>query len=206
MKAAIRMAPSMDAACKAMFAGRAPRRASRIPRRPGSAVKSDPLHAGIGTDAMATSSWFQRFHLCSLQDPHAHSCPKAGIWFTEREHSCSPRGNLAYSVPRPKRSKLNVRDTGLRAPFHYFMEQEIASAPDNLDEVLRYYFRSPETESLFAAFEDRQDLCKALVGKVLAERATAAGIKQVVFDRGGYKYHGQIKALADASRENGLEF
>ena len=45
-----------------------------------------------------------------------------------------------------------------------------------------------------------------LVGKVLAERATAAGIKQVVFDRGGYKYHGQVKALADASRENGLEF
>jgi large subunit ribosomal protein L18 len=45
-----------------------------------------------------------------------------------------------------------------------------------------------------------------LVGKVLAERAQAAGVKQVVFDRGGYMYHGQIKALADASRENGLEF
>ena len=45
-----------------------------------------------------------------------------------------------------------------------------------------------------------------LVGKVIAERAKAAGIKQVVFDRGGYRYHGQIKALADASRENGLEF
>jgi large subunit ribosomal protein L18 len=45
-----------------------------------------------------------------------------------------------------------------------------------------------------------------LVGKVLAERAQAAGIKHVVFDRGGYQYHGQIKALADASRENGLEF
>jgi large subunit ribosomal protein L18 len=45
-----------------------------------------------------------------------------------------------------------------------------------------------------------------LVGLVLAERAKAAGIKQVVFDRGGYKYQGQIKALADASRENGLEF
>jgi large subunit ribosomal protein L18 len=45
-----------------------------------------------------------------------------------------------------------------------------------------------------------------LVGQVLAERAKAVGIKQVVFDRGGYKYQGQIKALADASRENGLEF
>ena len=45
-----------------------------------------------------------------------------------------------------------------------------------------------------------------LVGKVLAERAKAAGIKQVVFDRGGYQYHGRVKALADSSRENGLEF
>ena len=45
-----------------------------------------------------------------------------------------------------------------------------------------------------------------LVGKVLADRAKAAGIRQVVFDRGGYMYHGQVKALADASRENGLEF
>lgn len=45
-----------------------------------------------------------------------------------------------------------------------------------------------------------------LVGKTLAQRAKAAGITRVVFDRGGYKYHGQIKALADASREAGLEF
>lgn len=45
-----------------------------------------------------------------------------------------------------------------------------------------------------------------LVGKVLADRAKAAGIRQVIFDRGGYMYHGQVKALADASRENGLEF
>lgn len=45
-----------------------------------------------------------------------------------------------------------------------------------------------------------------IVGRVLADRARAAGIKQIVFDRGGYKYQGQIKALADASRENGLEF
>ena len=45
-----------------------------------------------------------------------------------------------------------------------------------------------------------------LVGKVLADRAKAKGIKRVVFDRGGYQYHGQVKALADASRENGLEF
>jgi large subunit ribosomal protein L18 len=44
------------------------------------------------------------------------------------------------------------------------------------------------------------------VGKLLAERALQKGIKDVVFDRGGYRYHGRIKALADAAREGGLKF
>jgi large subunit ribosomal protein L18 len=44
------------------------------------------------------------------------------------------------------------------------------------------------------------------VGKLLAERAVAAGVKEVVFDRGGYLYHGRVKALADAAREGGLTF
>ncbi len=44
------------------------------------------------------------------------------------------------------------------------------------------------------------------VGKTIAERAIAKGVKRVVFDRGGYIYHGRVKALADAAREGGLEF
>ncbi len=44
------------------------------------------------------------------------------------------------------------------------------------------------------------------VGKLLAERAKQAGVEQVVFDRGGYKYHGRVKSLADGAREGGLEF
>jgi large subunit ribosomal protein L18 len=44
------------------------------------------------------------------------------------------------------------------------------------------------------------------VGKLIAERAMAAGIKNVVFDRGGYLYHGRVKALADSAREGGLQF
>jgi large subunit ribosomal protein L18 len=46
----------------------------------------------------------------------------------------------------------------------------------------------------------------ALVGQAVAERALAAGITQVVFDRGGYLYHGRIQALADGAREGGLKF
>lgn len=45
-----------------------------------------------------------------------------------------------------------------------------------------------------------------LVGAAVAERAKAKGITQVVFDRGGYKYHGRVKAVADGAREGGLEF
>jgi large subunit ribosomal protein L18 len=46
----------------------------------------------------------------------------------------------------------------------------------------------------------------AAVGKLLAERAARAGVTAVVFDRGGYRYHGRIKALADGAREGGLSF
>ena len=46
----------------------------------------------------------------------------------------------------------------------------------------------------------------AAVGKLVAERAKDAGVATVVFDRGGYLYHGRVKALADAARQNGLEF
>ena len=46
----------------------------------------------------------------------------------------------------------------------------------------------------------------SVVGKLVAERAVAAGVAQVAFDRAGFRYHGRVKALAEAARENGLEF
>lgn len=46
----------------------------------------------------------------------------------------------------------------------------------------------------------------ALIGKRIAEKAKAAGVEQVAFDRSGFKYHGRVKALAEAARENGLVF
>ena len=56
------------------------------------------------------------------------------------------------------------------------------------------------------AFEGEKKAKAAEVGKLIAKRAKEAGIENVVFDRGGFKYHGRIAALADAAREGGLKF
>ena len=53
--------------------------------------------------------------------------------------------------------------------------------------------------------ENKVDVAK-LIGKTLAERAIKTGVTQVAFDRSGFKYHGRIKALADAAREGGMQF
>ena len=70
--------------------------------------------------------------------------------------------------------------------------QTLATASTNEKEG-----KGPKTWNVAAA---------AGVGKKIAERALAKGVRQVVFDRGGYIYHGRVKALADAAREGGLEF
>jgi large subunit ribosomal protein L18 len=57
-----------------------------------------------------------------------------------------------------------------------------------------------------AALEGKKSEKSAEVGKRIAAKAKDAGIKQVVFDRAGYKYHGRVKAVADGAREGGLEF
>jgi large subunit ribosomal protein L18 len=69
------------------------------------------------------------------------------------------------------------------------------AAASTLDDGLRTMLRTGADKTAAAA-----------VGKLVAERALAAGIKEVVFDRGAYLYHGRIKALADAAREGGLAF
>lgn len=62
-------------------------------------------------------------------------------------------------------------------------------------------------KGLKASLERGTDVAAAgAVGKLVAERAKAAGIERVVFDRGAYLFHGRVKALADAAREGGLEF
>ena len=69
------------------------------------------------------------------------------------------------------------------------------AAASSLDKGLRGALRTGADKAAAAA-----------VGKLVAERALAAGIKEVVFDRGAYLYHGRVKALADAAREGGLAF
>ncbi len=59
--------------------------------------------------------------------------------------------------------------------------------------------------SLSGSYGGNKDAAKA-VGKLIAEKAAAAGIKQVVFDRGGYLYHGRVQELAEGAREGGLDF
>lgn len=62
-------------------------------------------------------------------------------------------------------------------------------------------------KDLAAQLEGKKPIEQAeVIGKILAERAKAAGIEKVVFDRNGYKYHGRVAAVADGAREGGLDF
>ncbi len=63
----------------------------------------------------------------------------------------------------------------------------------------------PEIKKDLKANASKKDIAK-LVGGIVGKRATNVGIKSVVFDRGGYKYHGRVKALAEGAREEGLVF
>ena len=75
-----------------------------------------------------------------------------------------------------------------------------------IDDVEGVTLASASTLDEEVSDEDTKIDQSAKVGELVAERAQANNLKQVVFDRGGYKYHGRVKALAEAARENGLEF
>ena len=106
---------------------------------------------------------------------------------------------------RARRSRARMRTLGVnrlsvhRTPRHIYAQviapegDKVLASASTLDADLR----KGATGNIEAA---------AAVGKLVAERAKAAGIEQVAFDRAGYKYHGRVKALADAARESGLEF
>lgn len=106
---------------------------------------------------------------------------------------------------RARRTRAKIRELGSsrlcvnRTPRHIYAQiiaadgDKVLASASTLDKTLR----ASKTGNADAAVE---------VGKLIAERAKAAGVSQVAFDRSGYKYHGRVKALAEAAREGGLEF
>ncbi len=108
---------------------------------------------------------------------------------------------------RAKETRRHIRELGAvrlcvhRTPRHIYAQvvsddgAQVIAAASTLEKDLR--------ESLKHGGNAE---AAAIVGKRVAERAAAAGVAQVAFDRAGFKYHGRIKALADAARENGLKF
>ncbi|HHH43963.1 MAG TPA: 50S ribosomal protein L18 [Gammaproteobacteria bacterium] len=113
----------------------------------------------------------------------------------------------ASRLRRARKARARIRELGRvrlcvnRTPRHIYAQiidstgDKVLASASTLDKELRKEFSSTSNSAAAAA-----------IGKAVAERAKAAGISQVAFDRSGFKYHGRVKALADAARENGLEF
>ena len=105
---------------------------------------------------------------------------------------------------RAKKTRANIKNqesprlTVYRSSKHFY-----AQVFDNLGS--KVIASASTIEKDIDAKSNNLDAAVA-VGKKVAERAIESGIKKVVFDRSGYKYHGRIKALADSAREAGLEF
>ena len=110
-------------------------------------------------------------------------------------------------IRRARRTRAKIRELGthrlcvFRTPRHIYAQviapngSEVIAAASTLQADVRTGVKT--TGNIEAA---------AAVGKAIAEKAKAAGISTVAFDRSGFRYHGRVKALADAARENGLQF
>jgi len=108
-------------------------------------------------------------------------------------------------VRRARSTRLKIRELGVhrlcvhRTPRHIYAQvisaegDRVLASASTLDKDLR----GGKTGNSDAA---------AQVGRLVAERARAAGVTRVAFDRAGFRFHGRVKALADAAREGGLEF
>jgi large subunit ribosomal protein L18 len=108
---------------------------------------------------------------------------------------------------RARKTRAKIRELGRarlcvhRTPRHIYAQiideagDKVLVSASTLDRELRKAMAATGNSEAAAA-----------IGKAVAERAKAAGISAVAFDRSGFKYHGRVKALADAARESGLEF
>ena len=108
---------------------------------------------------------------------------------------------------RSRRARAKMRELGVnrlavhRTPRHIYAQvispdgASVLASASTLDKAVR-------TEVAYGG----NVAAAAVVGKIVAERAIAAGVARVAFDRAGFRYHGRVKALAEAAREHGLEF
>lgn len=113
----------------------------------------------------------------------------------------------ASRIRRAQRARARIREVGafrlcvFRTPRHIYAQviapegSRVVAAASTLEADIRKALKG--TGNVDAA---------TAVGKAIAEKAKAAGVSKVAFDRSGFRYHGRVKALADAARESGLEF
>ncbi len=108
---------------------------------------------------------------------------------------------------RVRRSlKKNVANGRPRLSIHRSSENIYAQVIDDAKGVTLAAASTLEKDVKGAIKTGADKAAAAAVGKLVAERAVKAGITEVVFDRGGFLFHGRVKALADAAREGGLKF
>jgi len=141
-------------------------------------------------------------------EPVNQSKPARSLWGTSRAQIA----NIAIGVSNGFSKKLEITGVGYRAAMAgkalklslgYSHDIEYA-VPEGIT------IATPKPTEITITGIDRQKVgqvaAATAVGKLLAERAKAAGVTKVIFDRSGYIYHGRVKAVAEAAREGGLEF
>ena len=107
---------------------------------------------------------------------------------------------------RHARVRKHISGTATRPRLAVFRSARHISAQVIDDSTGRTLASASTTEAALRGTSGGNVAAATSVGRLVAERATAAGVSAVVFDRGGYRYHGRVAALADAAREAGLEF
>ncbi|MCU0286707.1 MAG: SIS domain-containing protein [Acidobacteria bacterium] len=90
-----------------------------------------------------------------------------GLYFTSTAYNVFSLKEDKEYVPELKRSRLNISDISLAQKYHYFMEQEIYTSPQNIDMLIKYYFADKEEEKFFAIFEKNKEECKKLLDAFL---------------------------------------
>jgi len=111
-------------------------------------------------------------------------------------------------IRRARRARAKIRELGVhrlsvhRTPQHIYAQ---VIAPNGSQVVASASTVDKEVRAQISGSAGNAGAAK-IVGKVVAERCKAAGVERVAFDRSGFQYHGRVKALADAARENGLKF